>query len=195
MILFVATFVAYAAILLSAYLSRKRDHQQPMDELELQLRERMDSCQVQIELLEQEALDIRTDIDQLERKINPPTGLSELTLKDTNNLIAAFRKELRLRDSKLSFFRTAARRLSTLLRNHRLQGEIAAKRERLHEMREKNYDNLAEMEEIRYQLEREQTYINTIEELGRRVEDSNEPADAERLVKELEEMTRQVNRS
>ena len=61
-------------------------------------------------------------------------------------------------------------------------------------MRESNFDEIAEMEELRSEVETDTLVLKTIEELSERMFASVDAGHAESILNELDKMTREINR-
>ncbi len=142
---------------------------------------------------EAEMQEIRANIQELEQKVASTTGISDNYRRESGVLLAAFRSEHKLRQEKARFYESGVRKLQSLLNNLQLAEEIETKKERLRELRENHYEELARLEEMKSDLELDTTYLDTIEELSTRLLESRNVDDAEHLRLELEEMTRELD--
>lgn len=142
---------------------------------------------------QQEIEEIRNNIRELEQKVASTTDISDNYRKESGELLKAFRSELKLRQEKARFYESGRRKLESLLHNLQLAKEIEAKKERLHQLRENHYEELARLEEMKSDLELDTTYLDTIEDLSTRLLESHSVDDAEHLRLELEEMTRELD--
>ncbi|MCB0583635.1 MAG: hypothetical protein KDD10_30425, partial [Phaeodactylibacter sp.] len=98
----------------------------------------------------------------------------------------------KLRQSKISFFETALHKLEVLQHNRLLTQSISDKELELKRLKEGHYEDLANMEELRSDVEMETLYLDTIDELSLKLNSSTSLENAESLRKELEEMTREL---
>ncbi|MDX1943245.1 MAG: hypothetical protein SFU99_21955 [Saprospiraceae bacterium] len=155
---------------------------------------RLAQCEQQMASNQAQIEDIQNSIAELNKKRNSAQDLSPRILKETENLINSFRAELKLRESKLAFFETCHRKLEQMLRHHELSEELEIKKEQLKSLQEHHYEDLAQMEELKANVEMEVLHLDTIENLSRRIVESTSYNDAERLRAELNEMTESLDR-
>jgi hypothetical protein len=97
-----------------------------------------------------------------------------------------------LRKAKIDFFRSAKKKLYHLQRNKQLDQTIASKEEELKRLKEHHYDDLADMEALRSDMELETLYLDTIESLSLQLHESTTPERINELQRELEEMTKDL---
>jgi len=142
---------------------------------------------------EQEMKEIGENIRELEEKVASTSDISDNYRRESAELLNAFRSELKLRREKARFYDSGVRKLESLLHNLQLAEEIEAKKERLRQLRENHYEELARLETMKSDLEFDTTYLDTIEELSTRLLQSHDVDDAEHLRLELEEMTRELD--
>lgn len=100
-------------------------------------------------------------------------------------LLRELDEEQALRLSKASFFEDSLVQLQRLLEQHRLHETLLAKEAELDELRSQNFDDIAEMENLRYQLEQDQVRLETISELTHRAAGSPSLNQTELLREEL----------
>ncbi|MCB0548304.1 MAG: hypothetical protein KDD19_12045 [Phaeodactylibacter sp.] len=154
--------------------------------------ERIEYCQEQISKNQKEAGQIRESIKELKTQMASGEGLANKTREDAIRLIKEFESELKLRQSKISFFETALHKLQTLQYNRLLTQSINDKELELKRLKEGHYEDLASMEELRSDVEMETLYLDTINELSLKLNSSTSLENAESLRQELEEMTRDL---
>lgn len=176
------------------YVREKRVKRAYLESVEGMIETRLMQCEHQIEYNRAQVDDIQSSIAELQRKLDSAQDLSPGILQETKELIKSFREELQLRESKLSFFETCRTKLERMLRHHELSKDIETKKEKLRALRESNYDDLAQMEELRANVEMEVLHLDTIENLSRRIVESTTYSDAERLRTELNEMTESLDK-
>lgn len=155
------------------------------------IQSRLEYCYRQLERNETEMKDIRQSIQELEKK-STADDLTSRNREESNRLIRAFRSELELRQTKVSFFQTCINKLERLLNNHRLAREIEEKKEKLRLLQENHYEELAELEALKSGMELDLDYLDTIETLSLQMPETSSLNDAQRLSRELEEMTREL---
>lgn len=154
--------------------------------------ERIEYCQEQISKNQKEAGQIRESIKELKTQMASGEGLANKTREDAIRLIKEFESELKLRQSKISFFETALHKLQTLQYNRLLTQSINDKELELKRLKEGHYEDLTSMEELRSDVEMETLYLDTINELSLKLNSSTSLENAESLRQELEEMTRDL---
>lgn len=150
-------------------------------------------CEEQLERLKEEIKDIRKDLIQLKKSTERQEDLTATNREETKRLIVAFENELRIREKKKQFFDTCLRKLKKLLRNQELAIDLAEKEGRLRQLQEGHYEDLAEMEALRSDLELDVFYLDTIESLSERMLLTTSTDEAEALQIELEKMTRELD--
>lgn len=163
----------------------KKSHERKLDE-------KIEYCQGQIELNENETKIINTDIKELNESLNGYHEVNAANKIEAEKLIAAFEKEQDLRQVKIDFFQACVKKLSTLLHNHKLTEKLFAKKENLQKLKEKNLDDIATFESVKSDIAYEEGYLNTIDELSHRMYKSENLPDAELVKTELELLTKEL---
>lgn len=158
-----------------------------------QIHQRIAYCQEQVQQNDAEIEDIKGSIRELEKTLTQDAELAPQNKAETNRLIEAFRAELQLRKTKLSFFNTCELKLRQMLHNFGYTKELDAQKAKLKKLQEKHYDDLAQMEELKSDVEMDVLYLDTIERLSQRIMESTNPTDAEQVRLELETMTKDLN--
>ncbi|MEN0003357.1 MAG: hypothetical protein AAF798_04415 [Bacteroidota bacterium] len=158
------------------------------------IQQRIDYCEDQLVQLKAEVAEIKADLRdlQLQKRKNSST-LNTTNKKDTERLLAAFEGELLVRLKKQSFFETCLQKLNRLYANQELSADLAEKQERLRKLQENHYEDLAEMEALRSDMELDVFYLDTIESLSEKMLLTNSSSEAEALQLELEKMTRSLD--
>lgn len=157
-----------------------------------QMEARITHCEDQIQKHQAEQERIRQSIDDLKKKLAASPSLPSAVIDETRHLIRQFEQEVQLRSTKVDFFRECKRKLEHLLQQHRLLSELESKKKELEDLREQHYEDVAAMENLRWDVEREGLYLETIQELSQRMQHSNELEDVLDLQKELAKMTREI---
>lgn len=155
-----------------------------------QIELRRKKCETALERLSEERDALTERIDKLEGQLLPE--MSEGLRQETEGLIQDFKREHQLRVTKIEFYTKLLNKMETLLRQHRWQRELSENKKALEELREKHYDEIADMENLRWDVEKESSTLETIHDLSRRMEASHELDDALHLQRELERMTREL---
>ena len=189
LIVSLAIFVPYLLWRLWQNRQLKRSYQ---SSTEGQIRERQRYCTEQINKIEEEKEEILSSIQNLEKQLKEVDDIIVTNREETKDLIKRFYSELELRKAKLAFFETCRFKLEKLLHNHLLTNELDTQKEKLRQLQEDHYEDLAKMEELKTEVEHEVLYLETIEELSKKIEKSKTLDHTESLRLELEEMLREL---
>ena len=154
---------------------------------------KLEECRMLYEKNEEEIENIRANIRELKDKMSGNFNISTHYEQESKELLSGFQSELNLRKAKGDFYQSCIRKLENLLRNYQLADELEQKKEQLRRLRENNYEELAQLEELKSDLEMDTTYLETIDELSLKMLESDTVDDAEHLRLELEEMTRELD--
>ena len=154
----------------------------------------MDTCQQHIQKLKTEAQEIHQNIKELQAQIQQSKNLKTNTRAESKKLIDAFENELKLRNVKIDFYEDCLKKLQNLLHNHSLLKELENKQQKLKQLQEARYEELADMESVRSNLEYEQTFLESIDTLSLRMLDSDSPDKAEALQLELDKLSQELRR-
>ncbi|MCB0632437.1 MAG: hypothetical protein R2824_24470 [Saprospiraceae bacterium] len=157
-----------------------------------QIARRIAFCEVEMELQEAEIEEIQENIEELEAQLTGGTEIAPQNRRESETLIRAFRSQLELRRSKIAFYEACTHKLEAILHNHRLTSDLEVKKKKLERLRENNFEELAKLETLRSDLEMETLYLDTIDRLSSRIQDTNTVDDAEVLQKELEKMMKEI---
>lgn len=157
-----------------------------------QIEQRIAFCKAEITKQETDIEIIEENIDDLEAQLNGGSEIAPQNRADSEALIRAFRSQLELRSSKITFYEAVMHKLEILLHNQRLASDLEVKKKKLEQLRENNFEELAKLESLRSDVEMETLYLDTIDQLSRRIQDTNTVDDAEILQKELEKMTKEL---
>ena len=146
-------------------------------------------CKQEIDQIIVEVDEIKGNMRDLENRIGKSKKVEESVLADSRKLLEAFDAELQLRRTKMSFFESCIAKLETLLQKIRLAKEVSEKKERLRQLQEEHFEELASLEELKTEVEMDVLYLDTIENLSRRIQESSNVDDALLIQRQLEEMT------
>lgn len=171
---------------------KRRREKRYAESTEGQIEQRIAFCKGEITKQETDIVVIEENIDDLETQINGGSEIAPQNRKESETLIRAFRSQLELRRSKIAFYQAVMRKLEILLHNQRLASDLEVKKKKLEQLRENNFEELAKLESLRSDVEMETLYLDTIDQLSRRIQDTNTVDDAEILQKELEKMTKEL---
>ncbi|GJM32890.1 MAG: hypothetical protein DHS20C18_18910 [Saprospiraceae bacterium] len=158
-----------------------------------QIRKRLKYSQIQLQRNQEAIKEIEVNLKDLEEKLANDRDLIPKNQAESERIVAGFRSELKLRYTRTAFFQTCIRKLNRLLKNHEWSRQLAEKQKELKALRENNYEELAQMEELRSEVEMDVLYLDTIEQLSRRMEATTSFDDADHLRRELEKMTQELD--
>lgn len=156
------------------------------------IQRRVDYCKSEIHRNQQEIQEIRENMRVLQSKLFEAHDVSPSTAAETEKLLEAFKEETLVREAKVNFFESAIKKLETILHNHELSKLLQEKKERLNQFREKNLEEIADLEAFRSDIEYERTYMQTIDELSNRLLDSKSLQHVRAIKSELDKMTRDL---
>lgn len=183
----------YGLYWLVKYLLDRRNAEAYSRSTEGRIKAKIDYCEGLLEKNREEMEEIQDNIRDLRSKVQATTDIRPQNRQESQELLSGFQSELQLRQAKAAFYQRCIRKLESLLRNHQLMTEIEEKKHRLRALQENNYEELAQLEEIKSDLEMDSTYLDTIDELSLKMLESDTVDDAEHLRLELEEMTRELD--
>lgn len=155
--------------------------------------QRLENCKKELSIHQREIADIRQDIFELQESLKSP-NLNPETRRESDRLLEDFRTELNLRKTKVEFYETCQQKLTTLLDNQKMNSKLADKRKKLNQLRERNYEDLAQMEGMKSEMEDDQFYLDSIDRLSLRILESDSVNSAETLQLELREITKELRR-
>lgn len=155
------------------------------------IEERIEYCHTQIEKIDRELSTIQKDIEDLKQNLRSTNDTQNSA--EGQQLLKAFNAELELRQAKRTFFKSCISKLEKLLHNYRISKNIAAKKNKLKALQEEHYEDLANMEALRSDVEMDVFLLDDIETLSLKTLESDSLENINHLRKELEEMTRDLN--
>jgi len=155
---------------------------------------KLSDCQELIDKNLEEITEIRKSVEELHTRQSKAKDLNPTTIAESEKLIAAFEQEIALRDAKITFYDSCRSKLITLRDNQAMVEELALKQQKLKELQEGHYEELADMEALKYDLSHDTVYLETIEELSLKMLNSRSVNAANELQLELNEMTKELRR-
>ena len=155
--------------------------------------QRLENCKKELAIQQKEINDIKKDIFELQSSLKSK-NLNDETRRESNRLLLDFKTELDLRNTKVEFYETCQQKLTTLLDNQKMTSKLADKRKKLNQLRERSYEDLAQMEGMKSEMEDEQFYLDSIDRLSLRILKSDSVNSAETLQLELREITKELKR-
>ncbi|MGH1437271.1 MAG: hypothetical protein ACRBG0_22720 [Lewinella sp.] len=153
-----------------------------------QITGKITDCEGQLSRLKEERANIEKSLRDLKQKLRGAAKLNAGIKSQTEHLVQGFEQELQLRNTKIVFYEQCLQKLNTLLKQHELLTALEEKKAELDKYREKHYDELAKMENLRWEVERETVSLETIQDLSTRMQRSEQLDDVLHLQKELEKM-------
>lgn len=187
--------IGFGVYFLYRYFQNKRAKQAFQKSPEGHIQSQIDHFSNLLKENQQEIEDIEASIRDLEHTLQDREELTTQNREQSEELLKGFRAERQLREAKASFYRLGLNKLDRLLHNHRLARQLSAKKDKLEQLREDNYEDLAQLEEMRSRVELDTFHhLGTIEDLSDRLLESSSANDAQHLRRELEEMTRELDR-
>ena len=118
--------------------------------------------------------------------------LSESNRKELNRLLQEYKQERALRITKQRFLDASQEKLQNIIKNKQLADELARKKAELDAMREEQFEALAELENIQYDIETDVFYLDAIDELSEKMLLKSPSTSADTLKLELEKMTEKL---
>ena len=160
--LFLVGSIAFGVYLFKKWQRYKAD-QSLKNQPEGKVKERIEYCKMQIQKINSELSTIRKDVKELQQNLqnsNDPQNTEE-----GQQLLKAFEAELELREAKRTFFESCIVKLNRLLNKYLIGQQLAAKKNKLQELREEHYEDLAEMEALRSDVEMDVFLLDDIDAL------------------------------
>ena len=163
-----------------------------LNSIEGSIHQKLEECDSQISAIQTEKIEIEQNIEELQTKLDNARDIANSTWKESLRLINEFRQELDLRNTKIQFYKTCIKKLKALLQNHQFAKEIAEKQENLKQLRERNQDDIADLEAFKNNIELEKNYLETLDDLSFRMLGSTSLQDAKAVQKELDVINREL---
>ena len=168
--------------------NRNKTHK--LDPVIQQILTRINYCQTQIDRYQKEIDEIQENIGELKSQTENDIDLSEQNRQETIRILQEFEAELKLRQSKITFFKTCIQKLSRIQKNRLVAKSLLEKEERLKQLQQENYDNIAKIESLKSEIDFDLTFLETIDNLSNELGLSSSFSDAEKLNRELIQITR-----
>jgi hypothetical protein len=162
------------------------------DSMEGSIRQNLELCEDQMTKNREEVLEIKDNIYDLKEKLEVKSMINENTIKESEFLISGFERELDLRNAKLEFYKICKEKIHNIHFNQTLADEVANKRQRLKQLQEDHFEDLADMEKLRSDVDYAKTYIDTISNLSIRMVQSTSLRTAQELHEELKLITQEL---
>jgi hypothetical protein len=184
--------IVFGIYLLIQYSRRRSQEKAYAESTEGMIQLKMDRCMREISRNRKDTFNIQKNIDDLKTKLSKAYAADPAARKKTETLILEFQEELQLREARIQFLESAMKKLRSLLHNHQLVQTLQQKQGQLKLLREKNYEDLADLEEFRSNIEYDHAYLQTIDELSTRMLNTESLQSVQNLKKQLEEMTKDL---
>ena len=113
--------------------------------------QRISYCKAEIEKIENELAQIQNDLEELRKDLSK--AKSTRNKEKSKELIKGFEAEIAIRQAKIRFLQRAIDRMEEMLNRHRLSQNLEAKTNKLKQLQEDHFEDLAEMESLRSDLE------------------------------------------
>lgn len=163
--------------------AKKRDAFQ--NSMEGSIRKNLELCEEQMAKNQLELVEIKNNIYELKEKLEVKSLINENTIIESELLISGFERELDLRKAKIDFYKICKEKIHNIHFNQTLANDVASKRERLKQLQEDHFEDLADMEKLRSDVDYTKTYIDTISNLSIRMSQSTSLSSAQELHDEL----------
>jgi hypothetical protein len=190
-LLILAAVAAGIVVIVNLLLKQSKAHQfQNSDEGKIAMK--IEECNEQILKNNNQNKEISKEINDWKARLNGPHELSEKTKTESKRILHGFERELELRKTKVRFYETCLQKLETLLYNNQTVKALEQKQERLKQLREKHYEDLADMESIKSDIAFDLSYLESIETLSLQMLESDNLDVATGLQKEREAMPKEI---
>ena len=187
-----AALVGIPLYLLWRRLKNRKAQQTFAKSLEGRVNQQLSRLEELAEKNQEELEVINTTLQDIQRKAQEP--LSSNNRQELEGLLKAYQKERRLRITKQEFFEASQEKLGVMLKNKKISEELAAKKAELEQLRAEQFEELAELETIRYDIESDIFYLDAIDELSEKILAQKTSQSADTLNLELEKMTEKLKK-
>lgn len=174
------------------YWRDQRENRAFENSLEGTISKNLEFCEDQIIKNEQEMIEIQDNIIELKNSLDDKMETNESAMYESEMLIKGFERELSLRKSKLEFYKICKEKIKNIQYNQQLAQKLADKKERLKQLQEDHFEDLAEMERLKSNMDYNKTYVDTIDSLSLRMLESTSLSSAQELHDELILITKEL---
>lgn len=189
----IVTTLGFGIWFLWKFIKKRRAQKAFKESIEGIVLSRKEYCEHQLMKNHKEIGEIENNIKELEEQLNKGIEIPQKTKIETEKLLGAFRQELQVRTAKIDFYKTAIQKLEAILHHHKLTLQLAKKQESLKQLQERHLDDLADLEELKSNIEYDKMYLDTIDSLSNRLLATESVHDVTELKLELQEMTRELD--
>lgn len=149
-------------------------------------------CEDQILKNQKETIEIQDNINELKDSLDDKMNINESTRTESEMLINGFERELDLRKAKLDFYEICREKIKNIQFNQELTQKLAHKKEKLKRLQEEHFEDLAEMEQLKSDMDYNKTYVETINNLSLRMVESTSLTSANELHDELKLIVKEL---
>ncbi len=189
----IVTSIGFGIWFLWKFIQKRRREKAYRESIEGIVEQRREYCEEQILENKKEISEIKQSIKELEEQLNKDFDIPQKTKTETEKLLHAFQKEEQVRNAKIEFYKAAVQKLTVILNHHNLTQKLAQKQASLKQLQERHYEDLADLEELKSNIEYDKMYLETIDALSNRLLATESVKDVEVLHLELQEMTKELN--
>ena len=191
MLLALAIFVGSMYYIIKYFRDAQKE-KEFMETMEGAIIQNLKLCEEQIESNQKEIVEIRQNIIDLQSTIDNKMNINENSMRESELLISGFERELDLRKAKLDFYKICKQKIKNIHYNQQLADKIASKKEKLRQLQEDHFDDLAEMEQLRSDMDYNKSYMDSINRLSLRMAESTSLSSAQELHDELKLITQEL---
>jgi len=160
--------------------------------MEGSITQNLELCKGQISKNQKEMVEIRESINELNDSLDDKMHINENTMFESELLIQGFERELDLRKAKLDFYNICLDKIKNIQFNQRLVQKLANKKDKLKRLQEEHFEDLAEMERLRSDMDYNKSYMDTINRLSLKMAESTSLSSAQELHDELKLITKEL---
>ncbi|MCH2082422.1 MAG: hypothetical protein MK226_08530 [Saprospiraceae bacterium] len=191
LILTLGLLIVMVSLIMIPVLIRRKKRAESLNGNE-RIEQQMRDCQDHILKIEDKLKEIDIEIKAVCRDLKDP-DVSEKNKVKLKSLLSSFQQEKKLRQQKRQFYFICISKLEKMQLNQRVKKDIQQKKEKLNELKENHFEELADMENVRSDIEMDVFYLDTIDELSSQVQKMDDQKGRLNLQKELEKITKELN--
>lgn len=183
--------IVMVSLIMIPMLMRRKKRASSLDGNE-RIEQQMEDCQNQILKIEDQLKAIDIEISSVWQDLKDP-DVSEKNKVKLKLLLSSFQEEKQLRQQKRQFYFICLSKLEKMQLNQRVKEDIQQKKEKLNELKENHFEELADMENVRSDIEMDVFYLDTIDDLSSQVQKMDDQKGYLNLQKELEKITKELD--
>jgi xanthosine utilization system XapX-like protein len=138
-----------------------------------------------------EAVDVR--LKELRESLQSNRAATREARKKVTDLVTAFEAQRKLRQAKIDFLDRLQKEWEGMLQSFRLQQTLTDNQDELKKLQEQNIEDMVNLEELRTGIEYDRAYWETMDDLSRRMLDTNSLETVQILREELDQMRRDLD--